>query len=117
MRDPSLRSLADETLSGVAARCVFDVRQPIKDDRYEIFFTLRNSAGLRIRRLKAGVQPMYYSPAERAVVAQALFEREDWPKDDYRLEVSFLGEVMAAVRFTVGDEDIPGAYGPADFEK
>lgn len=117
LRDTALRSFASETFSGIAVRCVFDMRQPIKDDRYEIFFTLRNSAGLRIRRLKTKVQPMYYSRAERAVVAQALFEREDWPKDDYRLEVSFLGEVMAAVRFTVGDEDIPGAYGPADFEK
>ena len=60
---------------------------------------------------------MYHSPTERAVVAQALFDREEWPKDDYRLEVSFLGEIIAAVRFTVGNKDIPGAYGPADFEK
>lgn len=60
---------------------------------------------------------MYYSQTERAVVAQALFDQEEWPEDDYRLEVSFLGELMAAVRFTVGDGDIPGAYGPADFEK
>ena len=117
LRDTSLRSFAGETFSGVVVRCVFDVRQPIKDDRYEIFFTLCDSAGRRIRRLKAKVQPMYYSSTERAVVVQALFDREEWPECDYRLEVSFLGEVMAAVRFTVGDKDIPGAYGPADFEK
>ncbi|OUO18399.1 hypothetical protein B5F90_10080 [Alistipes sp. An31A] len=117
LRDTSLRSFAGETFSGVAVRCVFDVHQPIKDDRYEIFFTLRDSADRRIHRLKAKVQPMYYSQTERAVVAQALFDREEWPEDDYRLEVSFLGELMTAVRFTVGDGDIPGAYGPADFEK
>lgn len=117
LRDTSLRSFAGETLSGIVARCVFDVHQPIKDDRYEIFFTLCDSADRRIRRLKAKVQPMYYSQTERAVVAQALFDREEWPEDDYRLEVSFLGEIVAAVRFTVGDKDIPGAYGPADFEK
>lgn len=117
MRDTALRSFASETFSGIAIRCIFDVHQPIKDDRYEIFFTLRNSAGLRIRRLKANVRPMYYSPTERAVVAQALFDREEWPEDDYWLEVTFLDEEMAIVRFTVGDKDIPGAYRPADFEK
>ena len=58
-----------------------------------------------------------YSPTERAVAAQALFDREEWPEDDYWLEVTFLDEEMAVVRFTVGDKDIPGAYGPADFEK
>lgn len=117
LRDTSLQSFAGETFSGVAVRCVFDVRQPIKDDRYEFFFTLRDSEDRRIRRLKANVQPMYYSPAERAVVAQALFDREEWPEGDYRLEISFLGEIMAAVHFTVGDKDIPGAYSPADFGK
>ena len=117
LRDPSLRAFASGTFSGIAVRCVFDVRQPIKDDRYEIFFTLRDSAGFRIRRLLGKVQSMYYSPTERAVVAQALFDWEKWPEDDYRLEVLFLGEIMAAVRFTVGDKDIPGAYSPADFEK
>lgn len=50
-------------------------------------------------------------------MAQALFDREEWPEDDYWLEVTFLDEEMAVVRFTVGDKDIPGAYGPADFEK
>lgn len=115
--DTSLRSFAGETFSGIAVRCVFDVRQPIKNDRYELFFTLRDSAGRRIRRLKAKVQPMYYSPTEWAVVAQALFDWGKWPEDDYRLEVLFLDEIMAAVRFTVGDKDIPGAYSPADFEK
>ena len=117
LRDTSLRSFAGETFSGIAVRCVFDVHQPIKDNRCEIFFTLRDSAGRRIRRLKAKVQSMYYSPTERAVVAQALFDWGKWPEDDYRLEVLFLGEIMAAVRFTVGDKDIPGAYSPADFEK
>ena len=117
LRDFSLRAFASETFSGVAVRCVFDVHQSIKGDRYEIFFMLRDSAGRRIRRLPAKVQPMYYSSTERAVVAQALFDREECPEDDYRLEVSFLGEIMAAVRFMVGDTDIPGAYGPADFEK
>lgn len=37
LRDPSLRAFASGTFSGIAVRCVFDVRQPIKDDRYEIF--------------------------------------------------------------------------------
>lgn len=60
---------------------------------------------------------MYYLRAERAVVAQALFDRDEWPEDDYQLEISFLGKEMAVVRFTVGDKDVPGAYGPADFEK
>ena len=37
LRDTSLRSFAGETFNGVAVRCVLDVHQPIKDDRYEIF--------------------------------------------------------------------------------